>query len=282
MKWLIYGGNGWIGTYVISVINRDNEQVVVLGTARLNNMKDVEKELLDVKPDRVISIIGRISGEGINNIDYLEQKGKLVENVRDNLFANYNIAHATNKQGIHLTYFGTGCIFNGYKDGVGYTEEDEPDFFGSSYSVVKGFTDQMMKNYDNVLNARIRMPIMDDSNPKNFIVKLLNYPKICSIPNSMTVLPELVPILIDMAIKKVSGTYNIVNPGVITHNEILDMVKKYVKPNLVWENFTIDEQREVLKSDRSNNQLCTDKLESLYKVKNIKESVEEIIRNLRL
>jgi len=65
-------------------------------------------------------------------------------------------------------------------------------FFGSSYSIVKGFTDRLMKLYgDSALTVRIRMPITDEFNERNFITKITNYQKVCSIPNSMTVLNEL-------------------------------------------------------------------------------------------
>ena len=37
----------------------------------------------------------------------------------------------------------------------------------------------------------------------------------------MSVLPELLPIMLDMVEKKVTGTYNFVNPGLISHNQIL-------------------------------------------------------------
>ena len=51
-----------------------------------------------------------------------------------------------------------------------------------------------MHNFeDNVLNLRIRMPITGDYNKRNFITKITTYEYICSIPNSMTVLPELLP-----------------------------------------------------------------------------------------
>jgi len=71
-----------------------------------------------------------------------------------------------NKYNIHFTYLGTGCIFK-YDDehpfGLeenGFTEESMPNFFGSSYSTLKGFTDRLMKFFkDSVLNLRIRMPI---------------------------------------------------------------------------------------------------------------------------
>lgn len=279
MKWLIYGGKGWIGSYIVQQLELFGE-TIILGQCRTDS-NDLEKEIIKISPDRVICVIGRTSGPGYSNIDYLEQKGKLVENVKDNLFGPISLAFITNKYNIHMTYFGTGCIYSGYAEETdGYLETDNPDFFGSSYSVVKGYTDRIMKNFDNVLNVRIRMPIMDDKNPKNFIMKLLSYKKICSIPNSMSVLPELVPIMIDMAFNKLVGPINMVNPGTITHNEILEMVREYKIPELHWENFSLEEQSQVLVAERSNNKLNTEKLESLYKVKNIKDSTREIIQKI--
>ena len=70
-----------------------------------------------------------------------------------------------------------------------FKEEDIPNFFGSSYSIIKGFTDRLMHQLDNyVLNLRIRMPISSENAPRNFITKITKYEKICNIPNSMTLL----------------------------------------------------------------------------------------------
>ena len=71
----------------------------------------------------------------------------------------------------------------------------------------------------------------------------------------MTVLDELIPIMMDLVFKKHIGTINMVNPGAISHNEILEMYKEIVDPNFTWQNFTIEEQDEILKSKRSNNHL---------------------------
>ena len=46
------------------------------------------------------------------------------------------------------------------------------------------------------------MPINAENNPRNFITKITNYEKICSNYNSMSVLPELLPIMIDLSKKK--------------------------------------------------------------------------------
>ena len=161
----------------------------------------------------------------------------------------------------------------------GFKEESKPNFFGSSYSIVKGFTDELMNLFSShVLNVRIRMPITAVNNSRNFITKIIKYEKICSIPNSMTVLPELLPVMIDMAEKRITGTINLVNPGLISHNEILQMYKELVDPTFTWKNFTLDEQAIILAAGRSNNYLDTNKLKSMYPdIKNIKDSVREIL-----
>ena len=43
----------------------------------------------------------------------------------------------------------------------------------------------------------------------------------------MTVLPELLPKVIDMMKNNLTGTLNLTNPGLISHNEILEMFKEY-------------------------------------------------------
>ena len=192
------------------------------------------------------------------------------------------MAILSQKYNIHLTYLGTGCIFE-YENDKKFNEDSVPNFFGSSYSVVKGFTDRLMHLYDkNVLNVRIRMPITNEPNPRNFITKITNYEKICSIHNSMTVLPELLPIMLDMACKKEIGTINLTNPGVISHNEILEMYAEIVDENFTWKNFSIEEQNKILSSGRSNNHLDTSKLELKYpNINNIKNSVRECLINYK-
>ena len=81
-----------------------------------------------------------------------------------------------------------------------------------------------------------------------------------------------------MAEKKVVGTINLTNPGLISHNAILQMYKGIVDPEFKLENFTIEEQAQILAAGRSNNFLDTNRLESLYpNVLSIKESVRQCL-----
>ena len=282
MKFLIYGGNGWIGSMMCNLLKQNNLEYII-GKERVDNDKDLISEIEIVNPTHIMCFIGRThgeyKGEKIGTIDYLEKPGKLVDNIRDNLFSPISLAIICSKRNIHLTYLGTGCIFTQDQDLIansfGYTEESKPDFFGSSYSIVKGFTDQLMSMLgDNVLNLRIRMPIVNYTNPRNFITKITRYDKICSIQNSMSYLPELLPIALDLSKQKQTGTINLTNPGTISHNEILEIYKEYVDTSFTWKNFTIEEQSKILLSARSNNKLNTDKLKGLYpEISSIKDAV---------
>jgi 3,5-epimerase/4-reductase len=292
---LVFGANGWIGSKVYNLL-KEMDIPVHKAKSRANNVLDIQNEINSIQNlTHVMSFIGRTHGtyenEKIQTIDYLEKPGKLVENINDNLFSPIVLAEICKKNNIHFTYLGTGCIFD-YDDehlfgddSTGFKENDLPNFFGSSYSIAKGYTDRLMQLLynDTALNLRIRMPITDEVNDRNFITKITNYKKICSIPNSMTVLDELLPLLIEYALEGKNGTYNFTNPGLITHNEILEMYKEIVDTNFTWENFTIDEQNKVLASKRSNNCLETIKLvnDSKTKVLDIKTSIKNTLYRMK-
>lgn len=286
--WTVFGGNGWIGSQFVKLLEEQGIEYDV-PNFRLDHI-DAFKEYLQTRlPDRVVCLIGRTSGGEYTTIDYLELgRPQLHENVRDNLFAPLAAALVCQEYGIHFTYMGTGCIFSydschNIVNNHGFREEDTPNFFGSAYSIVKGFTDRLMHLVEkNALNLRIRMPINDDiSHPRNFIKKLLTYEKICSIQNSMSVLPDLLPIMIQMIQEKKTGTYNMTNPGTISHNQILDMYTAMIDPSFTYQNFSIEEQSKILKAERSNNMLETSKLENEYFILPIYQSLQRLFKRIR-
>jgi len=292
MKVLIYGANGWIGQQFYSIIS-SQEHECIKGVSRVDNEHDVMKELDEHSPTHVVSFIGRTHGKidkkEFTTIDYLEQEGKLVENVRDNLYSPLILSILCKEKNIHFTYLGTGCIFEFDEEHPfgeeknGFKEDSLPNFFGSSYSVVKGYTDRLMHLYEShTLNLRIRMPITAAPNARNFITKIVSYEKICSIPNSMTVLPELLPYIVKLMEMKHTGTLNFTNPGLISHDEILEMYREIVNPHFSWKNFTVEEQNQILASKRSNNFLETTELQRIFpEIKTIKESIREALQEYK-
>ena len=291
MKFLIYGSNGWIGQQLLKELDKNNITYIE-GKVRAINQTELRNEIKEVNPTHIISLIGRTHGrvgdKGYTTIDYLQDPSKISENIRDNLYSPIVLAIICEKLSIHFTYFGTGCLFEYDElhpfgnEAAGFKDSDVPNFFGSNYSTVKGYTDRLMHLFDNTLNLRIRMCLTPENNWRNFITKLVTYEKICSIPNSMTVLPELIPLVIDMAINKTTGTVNLTNPGLITHNEILEMYKEIVDPTFTWKNMNLDEQTNLLAAGRSNNYLDPTRLQELYpNVKHIKNAVRDCLLKYR-
>lgn len=273
---LLYG-RGWISSLFEEILMKNDIQYTI-SDVRVDDTDDMIRELDRIKPSHCICMIGRTSGENMNSIDYLEDKPYI--NIRDNLYAPVSLGLECKKRDIHYTYLGTGCIFTYDVEDDMYThtynEDDLPNFFGSHYSLIKGYTDRLMHQIES-LNLRIRMPISSRSHKRNLIDKLISYENICSIPNSMTVLDDFLPVILDMILHKRTGTYNLCNPGVIEHNEILNMYKEYVNDSHTWKNFNIEEQDKILKSKRSNNHLDTSKITSLYDIPDIKTSVRHIM-----
>jgi dTDP-4-dehydrorhamnose reductase len=279
MKILFFGSKGWIGKQFGFFLNK-NGITYISTDVRADDEKAVEEEIKLYSPTHIISFIGRTHGGEYNTIDYLELSGKLKDNIRDNLYSPVILSILCERYNIHYTYLGTGCIFSSDDPTTTSIDDDAlPNFFGSSYSTVKGFTDRLQHMYSkNTLNLRIRMPIVNYEHNRNFLSKIFKYEKICSMANSMTVLEDMFPVIMDMMIKNTTGTFNLVNKGVITHNEILEMYKKHIDPSFVWENFSVEEQNSVLLSKRSNTQLSNDKLYSLYPdIPEIKTSVEKCV-----
>ena len=253
MKWLIYGSTGWIARKFIEYIcTNDIVDTIVKGIRRMENFDDIKQEILAIQPDRVVVLGGLTYKSPAKNIDWCEDHKQEV--IRVNVLGVLNIADICEQNNIHCTILGTGCIYSSQNDEV-FTEGSMWNFDKSFYSKTKAYTQELLKCYKNVLLLRIRMPIDNTNNPKNFIEKLKSFDKIISIPNSMTVLPEMIPIMVTLIVTGQTGTWNCVNPNVISHKEILDMLgiqKEYVD---------ISHQSELTRVARSNNHLATTKIE---------------------
>jgi nucleoside-diphosphate-sugar epimerase len=288
----VWGGRGWIGGQFKKVLEAKGWNVVD-AVSRADDREAVFAETDITRATHIVSLIGRTHGPGFTTIDYLEQKDKLLENINDNLYGPLVLAGVAKEKGLGMMYMGTGCIFEYDQDHVcdvsgnckGFTEDDKPNFFGSSYSTVKGFTDRLMaEEFGNtVLNVRIRMPISSMDGPRNFISKIIAYKKICSIPNSMTVLDDMLPVLADLLKAGVKGTLNAVNPGVIDHHTILTWYKELQNPEHTWEEITNGTLVSTyVKGARSNNMLDTTRLVSLApSIPSIGDSVRKIVEQYK-
>lgn len=280
---LVYGGKtGWIGQQIVTLLQEQNYSVYA-AQAHLENRQELENEVLALQPDFIINAAG---ATGRPNVDWCEDNKQ--ETIRTNIIGALNLADISNKYQIHLTNFGTGCIYqydeaHPLSGGIGFVEDDKPNFDGSFYSKTKIMLDTLLLSYPNVLNLRLRMPLSSEFHEKNFITKITKYQKVVNIPNSMTVLEDLLPLAIEMAIAHLTGNYNFTNPGTISHNEILALYKEYVDPNFTWTNFSVEEQNKILKCQRSNNELDVSKLlEKFPNVPPIQQSIIKVFERMKM
>ena len=109
------------------------------------------------------------------------------------------------------------------------------------------------------------MPVSDDLHPRSFVTKITKYNKVVNIPNSHSILADLLPVVVALAEHREEGVINFTNPGAISHNEVLALYKEIVDPSFTWQNFSMAEQAKVIKAERSNCELDSSKL--LAKVK---------------
>ncbi|THF96034.1 hypothetical protein TEA_010801 [Camellia sinensis var. sinensis] len=273
-KFLIYGRTGWIGGLLGKICEKQGIPYEY-GRGRLEDRSLILADIQNAKPTHVFNAAG-VTGRP--NVDWCE--GHKTETIRTNVAGTLNLADVCRERGLLMMNFATGCIFeydaaHPEGSGIGFKEEDKPNFIGSFYSKTKAMVEELLKEYDNVCTLRVRMPISSDlNNSRNFITKVSRYNKVVNIPNSMTILDELLPISVEMAKRNLRGIWNFTNPGVVSHNEILEMYKIYIDPDFKWVNFNLEEQAKVIVAPRSNNELDASKLKKEFpELLPIKESL---------
>ncbi|EMD97212.1 hypothetical protein COCC4DRAFT_41113 [Bipolaris maydis ATCC 48331] len=258
-SFLIWGGNSWIARQLLQLL-RDQGKRVVSTTVRMENRESVEKELDQVRPTHVLNCAGYT---GVPNVDWCEDNKE--KTIRSNVIGTINLVDCCFVRGIHVTTFSTACLY-AYDEahpigGPGFRETDAANFAGNFYSATKWHIENVIKHYGNCLILRIRMPVSDDLHPRSVVTKITQYDRVVNVPNSHSVLHELLPAAIILTEHNETGVFNFVNPGAISHNEVLSLFKKHVRPSFTWKNFSVEEQNQVLKSGRSNCMLDTTKVQ---------------------
>lgn len=136
LNFLIYGRTGWIGGLLGKLCESQGIKYTY-GSGRLENRASLESDVAAAQPTHVFNAAG-VTGRP--NVDWCESHK--VETIRANVVGTLTLADVCRENAIVLINYATGCIFE-YDDnhpiesGVGFKEEDTPNFIGSFYSKTK-------------------------------------------------------------------------------------------------------------------------------------------------
>ncbi len=280
---LIYGGNGYIGKHIVKELKKNTETQLEfkLSSNRIYNYNDVLNDIKFYRPKFIISAAGYSTPTTIDHYEHHKE-----ELILTNTIGNLILADLTSKYNIHLILIMSGCIYqyNNYND-IGYfkfkfNEESIPNFSGSFYSKNRIETEQLLSNYKHICILRLRLPISNDMNKKSLITKIVNYRSVIDIPNSMSVLEDLTPFIPIVLEKKLTGIFNLVNSGIISHPQILNMYKLYINPKYKYTIISEEEQDKKLLAKRSNCNLDNNKISQYMYIPSISESIEYIFKDM--
>ena len=262
MTIIVYGSNGYVGRKLCNIFDRAGLKYVK-GNSRLENIQDVYNELNKHKPNNVFNLVDK------SDINWCEDNK--IEAIRVNVIGTINLIDVCYKKGIHITNYIPSCIYNSINDNFSFKEDDTPNWNQTFYHKTKSIIETISKEYNNTLNLRINSPMCGDlDDPDNFISILLKQNRVADIPSSFTLIEDMLPISINMALNGRIGTYNFTNPGFISPSEILGIYKFYVNKSIEINTFSVEQ----------NCILDTSKIESFYNIPNIRFSIKRLFKKL--
>lgn len=267
-------GSGWIGTRCFREWSNSKKHEVTLYPNHISSVQDVLNLISLNKPDAILNAAGVV---GKPNVDWCESYP--FETYEGNTHLPIVIAKACEQTDTYFLHIGTGCIFYGYKEG-GWMPDDYANPV-AVYTRTKYAADLVLSTFPNVGIARIRMPIDSIPHRANLIGKLAAYEKVIDVSNSATVIEDMQATLLELIVREAPGIYHVVNPGEITHREILGWYEQYVDPTHKNEWITTDElvSSGLAKKMRSNNLLNSDSIQALgIHMRPIKDAVEDAIK----
>ncbi len=291
---VVLGGGGYIGQAFVSELRtRGLEHRAV---SRLDcdytRYAGLVSLLRDAGADALVNAAGFT---GKPNVDACETARDAT--LLGNVVLPEMVACACDSVGVPWFHVSSGCIYNGAwvnesggrrivedlsapdvraalaarpGDFQGFVEDDEPNFsFGSPpcsfYSGSKALAEKVLAGFGNVYVGRLRIPFDEFDGSRNYLSKLLRYPKIYENVNSLSHRGEFVRAALDLLLNRAPfGVYNMTNPGFVSTRDVVDRIRAKLTPEREFEFWENDEvfYREAVKAPRSNCILDPAKLQA--------------------
>jgi dTDP-4-dehydrorhamnose reductase len=282
----LLGGSGYVGAAYQALLARKGIPFRNLRRAELDytHVPTLTAALRRDQPEFLINAAGYT---GKPNVDACElHKG---ECLMGNAVLPGLVAQACADAGVPWGHVSSGCIFTGARDdGSGFTEADEPNFTFrqdncSFYSGTKALGEEVLAGQPDLFVWRLRIPFNEVDTPRNYLTKLMRYPRLLAATNSISQLDEFVAATFACWEKRVPfGTYNVTNPGHITTHEIVELIEKSGVHPKKYEFFASesDFMKVAAKTPRSNCVMDSSKLASVgIRLTEVHAAVEASLRH---
>jgi UDP-glucose 4,6-dehydratase len=284
-KILLLGGSGYMGrVFKAALVNR-NFQAITPSRAQVNYCDfEVLRQYIR-KLGGIDFLINAAGFTGKPNVEQCEVRRE--ETLQGNLLLPQMLSHLAAVENVRWLHISSGCIYQGDNGGKGFTEEDEPNFSFkynncSFYSGVKALAETYLREDSRCYVARLRIPFDENDGPRNYITKLLTYPKTYDNINSISHIGDFVQSSLELYERNCpTGIYNITNEGSISTREVVGMILEILKPDRKFDYFQNDEEfYSFAKTPRSNCLLNIDKLASVgLPMRPVREALREALEN---
>ena len=283
--WLL-GGNGYVGkAYAEFFSSRDIDYVnISRSDLDYSNPTMLSDALRTERPSFVINCAGYT---GKPNVDACELHK--TECLDGNAILPGVLKSVFEEAGVPWGHVSSGCIFTGRRsDGAGFTEEDDANFSFrtnncSFYSGTKALGEEILKDAKDCYIWRLRIPFNEVDSSRNYLSKVMRYNRLLAAENSLSQLDEFVRATWECWEKRVPfGIYNVTNPGSVTTQEVVELIKKSGVSDKEFSFFDNEDEfmHIAAKTPRSNCVLDTTKLQNTgIQMTEVHEAVETALKN---
>jgi len=246
-------GNGYVGQHFIEYFKTQGlaAQMGDVNICQRSNLTDL---ISQYQPTHIINCAAKT---GHPNVDACEKDAG--GTYRSNVEGAITVAEVADHFKIPLTHLGSGCIYQGDAGGKGFSEEDPPNFVENTYLRSKVLAETALKNFP-VLQLRLRMPISAVPHRRNLITKIFGFKQIMREANSATIIEDFVAAAHYLMREKQTGIFNVVNPGLEFHDDLLKMLERAKNISLNCNIIPFDDLQSTLTVKRSNCVLSSSKL----------------------
>lgn len=300
---VLVGSTGYVGSAFSELLKTKNVEFTTLSGREIANgsKKQFSDALKELNAKFLVNCAGYTGKPNVDACEY--DKANCLDG---NAVLPGLIREVCSDLSIKWGHVSSGCIFGGERPGGGgWLEDDAPNFSFrkppcSFYSGTKALGEEVLGyqetprgegewpawSHDDSPDGyvwRLRIPFNQIDNPRNYLSKLQTYASLLQATNSLSQLEDFVTACFECYEKDVPlGIYNVTNPGAVSTERVVDLIKKTGVNNKDFKFFEdeADFMSKAAKAPRSNCILDDNKLKNAGVVmRPVEEALEWSLNN---